>query len=217
MTDTPTTRVNPFHRVRGAEQSDADVDQLRGEELVGPPTPESAPSVPHPLEQVFPTIPETTGALVYVIALHGGAGASTIAGLIREQASDLPGEAAREGHRAWPVSSYPGMPMNVLAVARTHYHGLQTAERFALAWAAGEYRDSRLLGIVLVDDGPQLTKAQLKAVERIGRMTPHGWRVPWAEGWRLAEPTLKTSSPRVRWTIGRIRKLAQTPPTEGKK
>ena len=89
--------------------------------------------------------------------------------------------------------------------------------RFARAWAAGTLPGGRLLGIVLVDDGPQLAKAQLKAIERIGRMTPHGWRIPWAEGWRLSETSLKGSSPRVRWTINRIRKLAQTPFTEGKK
>ncbi|MDQ0729104.1 DUF6668 family protein [Microbacterium sp. W4I20] len=217
MTDTPTTRVNPFHRVRTGELTDTDVDQLRGEEFEGPASPEHAPPVvrtgdpDHPVERVTP------GALVYVLGLHGGAGVSTVAGLIREQASDLPGEAARELRIAWPRSSLPGMPINVVAVARTHHRGLQAAERFARAWAAGTLPGGRLLGIVLVDDGPQLAKAQLKSIERIGRMTPHGWRIPWAEGWRLAESSLKGSSPRVRWAISRIRKLAQTPFTEGKK
>jgi len=158
------------------------------------------------------------GALVHVVGLHGGAGISTIASLLSEEAADLalPGAAAHEHRMSWPVSSVPGAPVNVIAVARTHYHGLQAAERFALAWAAGVL-PGRLLGIVFVDDGPQLAKAQLKAIERVGRMTPHGWRVPWAESWRLARPSLKASSPRVRWIVRRIRRLAQNPPTEGNK
>lgn len=215
MADTAPSRVNRFHRVRSPEPVDVDVDDLQGEEFTGPSTLEAAPVVErsgdpdHPIESVTP------GALVYVVGLHGGAGVSTVAGLIREQASDLPGEAARELRIAWPTSALPGMPINVIAVARTHHRGLLAAERFARAWAGGTLPGGRLLGIVLVDDGPRLAKAQLKAVERIGRMTPHGWRVRWAETWRLSEPSLTGSSPRVRWTIRRIRKLAQTPPMEG--
>ena len=171
-----------------------------------------------PGEPGLESVTVVPGALVHVVGLHGGAGISTIAGLLREEAANLalPGAAAHENNMTWPVSSVPGAPVNVIAVARTHYHGLLAAERFALAWAAGVL-PGRLLGIVFVDDGPQLAKAQLKAIDRIGRMTPHGWRIPWAEAWRLAPPALKASSPRVRWIIRRIRKLAQNPPTEGKK
>lgn len=217
MTEASATRSNRFHRVRSGTQADADVEELNGDEYEGPATPESAPPVSrsgdpaHPIERVTP------GALVYVVGLHGGAGVSTVASLLREQASDLPGEVARELRIAWPTSLQSGMPINVIAVARTHHQGLLAAERFARAWAAGTLPGGRLLGIVLVDDGPHLAKAQLKAVARIGRMTPHGWRIHWAEPWRLAEPSLKGSSPLVRWTIRRIRKLAQTPYTEGTK
>lgn len=218
MTDTPAAYANPFHRVRVEEVPDADVDHASAEEFVGPPSPPPlAPPVP-PGEPGLQGVIVTPSALVYVVGLHGGAGTSTLADLIREEAAglSLPGDAALEGNKIWPISSVPGAPINVIAVARTHYRGLQVAERFALAWAAGEL-PGRLLGIVFVDDGPQLAKAQLKAVERIGRMTPHGWRIPWAEAWRLGEPSLKTSSSRARWIIHRVRKLAQTVPTEGKK
>ena len=89
---------------------------------------------------------------LWVVGLHGGAGATTVAGLL--------GEGAREAGRCWPLPPElaPGVPTvppaPVLLVARTHAAGLDAAVSAARVWASGHLGDLPLLGLVLVDDAP---------------------------------------------------------------
>ncbi|VTR76033.1 hypothetical protein CHMI_00789 [Cellulomonas hominis] len=130
---------------------------------------------------------------ICVMGVHGGAGTTTVASLL--------GAAALDVGTAWPVASGWARPLPVLsvvAVARTHHRGIEAATRLARLWATGALADSRLVGLVLVDDGPNLTVAQRKAARQLGRMTPHGWHLPWQEAWRVTAPELPTAPARVR-------------------
>ncbi|QCU79614.1 hypothetical protein E7744_14945 (plasmid) [Citricoccus sp. SGAir0253] len=121
---------------------------------------------------------------VTVFGLHGGAGTSTLASLF--------GEDALDAGTGWPVPggwTRPLPTLDVLAVARTHHAGLAAAEAFTNQWGAGHLpSSSRLLGLVLVDDGPVLTDGQKKAVKRLARKVPRGAHLPWMEAWRHLQP-----------------------------
>lgn len=180
-------RGNPFVDAPGSSaQSLSDDDGLLGSEALyyGPTSPDEitttadsdAPPWPHTTVMDFRT--------VTVFGLHGGAGATTIASLF--------GQDALDAGTGWPMAggwTRPLPTLDVLAVARTHYAGLAAAEAFTNQWAAGRLpSSSRLLGLVLVDDGPALTEGQRKAVKRLLRKTPRGAHVPWMETWRHAPP-----------------------------
>ena len=75
-----------------------------------------------------------------------------------------------------------------MAVFRSHWRGLEAADRFAEQWAAGMLTGSTLLGLVIVDDGPTLSDGQRRAMKRLLKMTPRGTRIPWVEAWRHASP-----------------------------
>lgn len=145
-----------------------------------------------------------------VAGTHGGAGASTLTALL--------GAGAFDAGVAWPVAGGWARPLPVLPVvlvARTHGAGLSAAERAARSWAAGELAESRLLGIVLVDDAPQLTKAQKAAAKRVSLMTPRGWHIAWQPEWREVEAPAADALPvRVRRTLEDIRKLAAAAASE---
>jgi hypothetical protein len=172
--------------------------------LSGPARPESAPHVNVGDERPWPIVETADRPTLCVMGLHGGAGASTVTALLGPDALDV--------GQLWPVAAgweRPLPTLNVLAVARTNRAGLAAADRFARLWAAETLPASRLVGLVLVDDGPRLTTAQRSAARRLGRMTPHGWHLPWIEAWRVEEVHLSSSSLRVRQVIKNIRALAR--------
>lgn len=201
---------NPFVAAPMAPQSDVEpqpeVDEVLGEQiaLAGPSRPESAPPVDVAHDDPWPRRDVPERPLICVMGLHGGAGATTLAGLLGEDAVDV--------GRSWPVATgweRPLPSLAVLAVARTHHAGLSAAERFARLWAAGTLTDSTLLGLVLVDDGPRLTAPQRAAARRLAQMTPHGWHLPWNELWRI-EPAVAHGAPiRTRQVIKNIRAHAR--------
>lgn len=172
--------------------------------LTGPARPESAPHVDVSSERPWPVVETAERPTVCVMGLHGGAGASTVTALLGPDALDV--------GRAWPVASgweRPLPTLAVVAVARTNRAGLEAADRFARLWAAETLRASRLVGLVLVDDAPRLTVAQRSAARRLGRMTPHGWHLPWMEAWRVEPVNLSSSPLRVRQVIKNVRALAR--------
>lgn len=134
---------------------------------------------------------------IAVIGLHGGAGASTVVSLL--------GETAFDAGREWPVNATAG----VVAVCRTHGAGLEAGFEFAHQWAAGQLEGSRLLGLVLVDDAPQLAVSQVKAVKALARMTPHGWHLPWMEEWRVAPPDEARLPGRVKRIVKSVKKTSK--------
>lgn len=146
----------------------------------------------------------TDYADVMVMGIHGGAGASTVARLLGERATDV--------GLGWPVAggwTRPRPVLNVLAVCRTDHVGLSAGMRFAHHWATGNLTDSRLLGIIIIDDGPKLLDSQKRAARRLGQMTPHGWHLPWINEWRVEFPDPARLPRRVRKSINTITALAE--------
>lgn len=120
----------------------------------------------------LPFRPRRLPAALWLVGAHGGAGESTLAGLI---------EGAMPADHGWPqVSS--DVAARVVLVARTHAAGLAAAQRALTQWAAGQVAGVELLGLVLVQDAPgRLPKElrQLAAVVEGG--APQVWHVPWVE------------------------------------
>ncbi|MEV4902894.1 DUF6668 family protein [Citricoccus sp. NPDC055426] len=168
-------------------QGSADViDDSFDEDVIyrGPASPEEVTVTADPDETPWLQNTVTDFRPVTVFGLHGGAGATTVASLF--------GDDGLDAGLGWPVPggwTRPLPTLDVLAVARTHYAGLAAAEAFTNQWATGRLpSSSRLLGLVLVDDGPTLTDGQKTAVKRLLRKTPRGAQVPWVESWRQAPP-----------------------------
>lgn len=116
-------------------------------------------------------------APVWLMSLHGGSGASTVASL-------LPG--AKVTLQEWPLSQVEFRPAPVLLVARTHAHGLATLKRATSQWADGSLPEDhvQLMGTVLVADGPAPAKALMKELRTVAAMSPRTWHLTWNEQWR---------------------------------
>ncbi|GAA1150498.1 hypothetical protein GCM10009672_23820 [Nesterenkonia lutea] len=159
-------------------------DEVLGEKTIvtGPQKPLA--SVSAPADTVpWPRIPVQDHRLITVAGLHGGAGTSTVTAMLGEQALDA--------GTGWPVASgwvRPLPRLGVVVVARTHWAGVAAAEDFTQQWLAGELNDSRLLGLILVDDAPRLLEWQRRAVKRLVRKAPLGAHIPWVESWRVQPP-----------------------------
>lgn len=150
-----------------------------------------------------PLLELVTRPSVCVMGLHGGAGASTLTRLL--------GGGALDTELRWPVYAgwaRPRPSVPVIAVARTHYVGLEAVSRFARLWAGNRLPDSRLIALVLIDDGPKLLKDQQLAVRRAAAMLPKNGHIVWQESWRLSSPSLQAAPPRVRRLITQLQTLA---------
>lgn len=188
---------------------DADALSLRGPAV---PTGEQVPIAANSPQR--PTVEITSAPALVVTGLHGGTGTSTLVRLLAEAAE---GTVLDAGTR-WPVFAgwqRPAPTLPVLAVARTHYAGLEEVTHLAGQWTSETLPGGQLIGVVLIDDAPKLAAAQQTAARRALRMTPHGWHVPWQETWRLAAPTLPSLPRRVRDIIRDIRHQAERISTEG--
>lgn len=203
--------VNPYLRTETAPA--AVMDPLEVDELLGTATAARGPANPAaqaPAERpgALPRSEVTSAPTLCVAGAHGGAGASTVARLL--------GPGVHDAGVTWPVAGGWSRPLPVLPVvlvARTHGAGLAAAERVAQSWAAGELSLSRLLGVVLVDDAPRLTKAQKQAARRVSLMTPFGWHIAWQPLWREVEVVSTDSlTLRVRRTLEHIRRQAAVEP-----
>lgn len=180
-------------------------DDLLGDRITlsGPETPEAINS-PAPSSAPWPRQEITESAPVVVMGLHGGAGTSTVAALLSGNAVDV--------GQGWPVAggwTRPRPELNVLAVCRNHHAGINAGVEFAKQWASGSLKDSRLLGILVVDDGPKLLEAQKRATKKLGQMTPHGWHLPWIEEWRISSPDTQRLPRRIKQTMKKILSLTE--------
>lgn len=180
-------------------------DDLMGDRVAwaGPESPAGDASVstesrPWPQQEV------TALTDVMVMGLHGGAGASTVARLLEDRATDV--------GTSWPTAggwTRPRPVLNVLAVCRTDHFGLTAGMEFARQWARGSLTDSRLLGILIIDDGPKLFDSQKRAARKLGQMTPHGWHLPWINEWRIDFPDAGRLPRRIRKTLNTIVSLTE--------
>ncbi|MGO2777387.1 MULTISPECIES: DUF6668 family protein [Actinomycetes] len=179
-------------------------DELMGNDLLvtGPVKPGLSPMLEAPSETWAVS---DVGAFegIAVMGLHGGAGASTLASLLGDGASEV-GQAWPISQNAWTGSAWP---IPVIAVARTDHSGLATADRFVRSWANGQLTGSQLSALVLIEAGPRTSDARKKATKRLLRMVPRGTHIPWMDPWLDAPP----DPARLPGRIKRIIKLLNTP------
>lgn len=132
-----------------------------------------------PAGTCWPRVTVAGAGQIVLFGLHGGAGTTTLATIFGDDVIDT--------GQGWPVSG-DGNEARVIAVARTHYLGLSVADDFTQLWGSGQLNESRLLGLILVDDAPRLVDSQQRAVKRLLKKTPLGAHVPWVENWRFGPP-----------------------------
>jgi hypothetical protein len=124
-----------------------------------------------------------TGRRLLWLGAHGGAGTTTLQGLV--------GVGVETGQ--WPA--FDREPL-VVVVARTNARGLMAAQQIAIDRSS----TGQLAGLVLVADA----RGKLpKPLENLARLVAGGYtdsyRVPWVEAWRLgAPPVLRLAPPVVR-------------------
>lgn len=194
-------RSNPFTQAPPKEPENTVElpDEVLGDQAIvtGPAAP--LPSVSAPADMVpWPRTPISDHRLITVAGLHGGAGTSTVATMLGDQAFDA--------GTGWPVAAgwvRPLPTLNVVVVARTHQVGLEAAEDFTQQWISSQLTDSRLLGLVLVDDAPKLMEQQRRAIKRLLKKVPTGAHLPWVENWRIQAPDF-TNPPK------RLQKIIRT-------
>jgi len=159
-------------------------------------------NVTAPTGSGLPTENVTADPLLWVVGVHGGSGASTVAALCGEDTLELP--------QRLPMTA-PGAPApRVLLVARTHATGLHYAGWMAAHWATGD-TGVVLLGLVVLDDAPRLPPVLVNEVKRVAGMVPALWHLPWVEAWRTSlDLDLATVPRRTRRSITHIRRAAET-------
>jgi hypothetical protein len=150
-----------------------------GEDLAGRKA-RSAPSIGATPEG-SPEISAPTEAQLCFYGLCGGGGVTTVAAAVGfgkdASATGLP---APNGTTAQPL----------VAVTRSHAHGLQRAQQEAAAWAAHGHTGSwRQVGLVVVADAPgRLPRPLQELLDLASGGWPRVWRVDWFEVLRLGEP-----------------------------
>ena len=203
MSATSNPFANSERPAKGAEVPDIKDDLLGHGLLVTGPTKPGLSSTFEAPHQPWPTHPLDTAVRIAVMGLHGGAGATTVAALL--------GDGATEVGQSWPVSqnAWTGSawPIPVVAVARTDHTGLAAADRFIRSWANGQLTGSQLSALVLIEAGPRTSDARKKATKRLLRMVPRGTHIPWMDSWLDAPP----DPARLPGRIKRIIKLLNTP------
>lgn len=178
--------VNPF--LPGTRKTVID-DEERHEEggeglaalgfghAVGPTSPPVAPAPLNPAVRVpsgWPGAPAPAGTCVQLVGLHGGAGVSTLAGLLGEEAIDCgPG-----------LGNLVTLQLPVLFVTRSHAHGLDLALRVGQQHASRTLEPLMILGLVVVHDAPTLSKGLARTLRSVEKSLPNCWTVPWSEDLR---------------------------------
>jgi hypothetical protein len=127
-------------------------------------------------------------AAVWWLGAHGGAGESTLEELF---------SGSRAAGHSWPVTAAHLPPARAVLVARTHAHGLRSAQSAIREWAGGDV-DVLLLGLVLLADAPRrLPHALRQLADLIAGGVPAVWCLPWIEAWRIGEPPAPHNAPKV--------------------
>lgn len=124
-------------------------------------TPEPAPE---------PAAAKISQQTLWLVPACGGAGVSTLTGLLGEHAMDA-------------TMHPPVWSGQAVIIAPTHPAGLTGAESLALAKARGELIYD-VLGIVWVHDRPRISDATSRQCRRIGAMFPRIWAMPYEAAWR---------------------------------
>lgn len=157
-----------------AEQAIEEEDDRRAVMHAGPPAPTGAPAPADPVLLIpdrFMIRTLSPQVTVQLVGLHGGAGTSTMASLLGSEAVDC----------GKSLSGLADPTIPVVFVARTHAKGLNLVRRAANQWASSGLEEIRLLGVVFVDDAPNLSKLLARDLRSAERALPHSWRLEWSE------------------------------------
>lgn len=130
-------------------------------------------------------------ARTHFLAVHGGAGASTMTAFLPETV---------DAGGAWPClapANDLAPPTPVLLVARTHAHGLVRLQNALREHAAGAV-NVNLLGVVLIADIPERStpKSLRDLTKLVANGAPADWRIPYLPALRLGEPASPETSVR---------------------
>ncbi|MDO5049371.1 MAG: hypothetical protein Q4D87_05760 [Actinomycetaceae bacterium] len=111
---------------------------------------------------------------LWVVAAHGGAGATSWARLL----------GAGDAGVAWPATQ--GYTRAVV-VARSSFTGLKAAQAAAIQWASGQVEGVELVGLILTADVPgKPVKSLVEFRKRIEGAFPRVWHVGFQPAWRAS-------------------------------
>ncbi|MFD0361152.1 DUF6668 family protein [Nocardia sp. GCM10030253] len=117
--------------------------------------------------------------LVWLLGVHGGAGASTLAHVLAP---------AADSGRRWPGVFDRESPFVVL-VARETIAGLTRAHDLLRQHHSGFAGAAEVLGLITVAARPGRLPAEIRRYrEVVGSLAGQVWQVPWYEEWTLVEP-----------------------------
>ncbi len=117
--------------------------------------------------------------LVWLLGVHGGAAASTLAHVLAP---------AADSHRRWPGVFERESPFVVL-VARETIAGLTRAHDLLRQHRAGLAGPSEVLGLVTVAVRPGRIPVEIRRYrDVVGALAGQVWQLPWIEEWTLVEP-----------------------------
>ncbi|MEU1980402.1 DUF6668 family protein [Nocardia sp. NPDC019395] len=137
--------------------------------------------------------------LVWLLGVHGGAGASTLAHILAP---------AADSGRRWPGVFERESPFVVL-VARETIAGLTSAHDLLRQHHAGLAGPSEVLGLVTVAARPGRMAPEIRRYrDVVASLAGQVWQVPWYEEWTLVEPEkLPVWTPGVAVTAQRRRRI----------
>ena len=121
----------------------------------------------------------TTKPIGWLVGVHGGAGATTLAALLAP---------FMDSHGVIPAQDDP---RTCILVAQSHKAGLKKLLDAILQFDTDQAGGAELLGVVIVETQPGKTpKALLGDIQRITEAAPGGnvWHVPFVESWRTHLP-----------------------------
>lgn len=175
-----------------------------GEDLAATYGPASPLGTARPDGPGLPAVHVERDPLLWVVGVHGGAGASTVAALLDCAG---PGQVLELGQQL-PAPS-PAAPFpRVLLAARTHATGMHWATRVVRHWASGD-TGVDLVGLVVLDDAPTLPVGLAAGVRQVAGMVPALWHLPWVESWRTELDLHPAGLPRrTRRSLSQIRDQA---------
>ena len=117
--------------------------------------------------------------LIWLLGVHGGAAASTLAHVLAP---------AADSGRRWPGGFDRESPFVVL-VARETIAGLTRAHDLLRQHHSGFAGPSQVLGLVTVAARPGRMAPEIRRYrEVVGSLAGQLWQVPWYEEWTLVEP-----------------------------
>ncbi|WP_433656072.1 DUF6668 family protein [Nocardia sp. CA-128927] len=141
--------------------------------VVAPPESRRAPIWDRPVPGVG------RAPLVWLLGVHGGAGASSLAHVLAP---------AADSGRRWPGVYDRESPFVVL-VARETIAGLTRAHDLLRQHHSGFAGSCEVLGLITVAARPGRLPAEIRRYrDVVGSLAGQLWQVPWYEEWTLVEP-----------------------------